>query len=244
MILTEQETMLLNDLKQQEELCRDKYAFYSSEAKDPELKQLFEVIQKEEAEHYDTISSLLSGDTPDVGIAAPKNYQPKAAYHASSENADKKHDALLCSDSISSEKYVSSAYNNDLFKEGLKWRIIKVYHTSDVSFIAHVAAEYSGSGIGIGIQSKGTTVIHQKDLPNLSNLELFSQAPLIDLDTYRKIGKNAAKYAKGESPTPVPTKNDQMARPTYQALSALLHIKETELVDNNKKPQAVTVSFQ
>ena len=80
MILTEQETMLLNDLKQQEELCRDKYAFYSSEAK-----------------------------------AAPKNYHPKAAYHASSENADKKHDALLCSDSISSEKYVSSAYNNDLF---------------------------------------------------------------------------------------------------------------------------------
>lgn len=105
-------------------------------------------------------------------------------------------------------------------EEGLKWRIIKVYHTSDVSFIAHVAAEYSGSGIGIGIQSKGTTVIHQKDLPNLSNLELFSQAPLIDLDTYRKIGKNAAKYAKGESPTPVPTRNDQMARPTYQALSA------------------------
>lgn len=77
MILTEQETMLLNDLKQQEELCRDKYAFYSSEAKDPELKQLFEVIQKEEAEHYDTISSLLSGDTPDVGIAAPKNYSQK-----------------------------------------------------------------------------------------------------------------------------------------------------------------------
>ena len=129
-------------------------------------------------------------------------------------------------------------------EEGMKWRIIKVYRTSDVSFIAHDAAEYSGSGIGIGMPSKGTTVIHQKDLPPLSNLELFSQAPLIDLDTYRKIGKNAAKYAKGEAPTPVPTKNDQMARPTYQALSALLHIKETELVDNNKRPQAVTVSFQ
>lgn len=129
-------------------------------------------------------------------------------------------------------------------EEGMKWRIMKVYRTSDVSFIAHDAAEYSGSGIGIGIQSKGTTVIHQKDLPPLSNLELFSQAPLIDLDTYRKIGKNAAKYAKGEAPTPVPTKNDQMARPTYQALSALLHIKETELVDNNKRPQAVTVRFQ
>lgn len=129
-------------------------------------------------------------------------------------------------------------------EEGMKWRLMKMYRTSDVAFIAHDAAEYSGSGIGIGIQSKGTTVIHQKDLPPLSNLELFSQAPLIDLETYRQIGKNAAKYAKGEAPTPVPIRNDQMARPTYQALSALLHIKETELVDNNKKPQAIQASFK
>lgn len=129
-------------------------------------------------------------------------------------------------------------------EEGLKWRVIKVYRTSDVAFIAHDAAEYSGSGIGIGIQSKGTTVIHQKDLAPLSNLELFSQAPLIDLETYRQIGKNAAKYAKNESPTPVPVRNDQMARPTYQAIAALLHIKETELVDNDKLPQAVTVEFK
>lgn len=129
-------------------------------------------------------------------------------------------------------------------EEGLKWRVVRVYRTSDVSFIAHDAAEYSGSGIGIGIQSKGTTVIHQKDLPPLSNLELFSQAPLIEMDTFRQIGKNAAKYAKGEAPTPVPVRNDQMARPTYQAIAALLHIKETEHVDNNKRPQAVAVSFQ
>ncbi len=129
-------------------------------------------------------------------------------------------------------------------EEGMKWRVIKVYRTSDVSFIAHDAAAYSGSGIGIGIQSKGTTVIHQKNLPPLSNLELFSQAPLIDLATYRQIGKNAAKYAKGEAPTPVPVRNDQMARPAYQAIAALLHIKETEHVDNNKKPQSVAVSFK
>lgn len=129
-------------------------------------------------------------------------------------------------------------------EEGLKWRVVRVYRTSDVSFIAHDAAEYSGSGIGIGIQSKGTTVIHQKDLPPLSNLELFSQAPLIEMDTFRQIGKNAAKYAKGEAPTPVPVRNDQMARPTYQAIAALLHIKETEHVDNDKRPQAVAVSFK
>lgn len=129
-------------------------------------------------------------------------------------------------------------------EEGLKWRVVRVYRTSDVSFIAHDAAEYSGSGIGIGIQSKGTSVIHQKDLPPLSNLELFSQAPLIELDTFRQMGKNAAKYAKGEAPTPVPVKNDQMARPTYQAIAALLHIKETEHVDGDKRPQSVAVTFK
>ena len=129
-------------------------------------------------------------------------------------------------------------------EEGLNYRFVKVYRTSDVSFIAHDAAEMSGSGIGIGIQSKGTTVIHQKDLPPLSNVELFSQAPLIDLPTYRAIGKNAAKYAKNESPTPVPVRNDQMARPKYQAIAALLHIKETQYADRNKKPQELKVEFK
>lgn len=127
-------------------------------------------------------------------------------------------------------------------EEGLKPRIVRFTHTSDVSFIGNAAAKLSGSGIGIGIQSKGTSVIHQKDLFPLSNLELFPQSPLIDLATYRAIGKNAAKYAKGESPTPVPVKNDQMARPKYQAISALLHIKETEHVVPNSEPAELTVT--
>lgn len=121
-------------------------------------------------------------------------------------------------------------------EEGLVPRLVRVKRTSDVAFIAHDAAKLSGSGIGIGIQSKGTTVIHQKDLAPLSNLELFPQAPLLTLETYRAIGKNAAKYAKGESPNPVPTMNDQMARPKYQALAAILHIKETQYVEKNAKP--------
>lgn len=128
-------------------------------------------------------------------------------------------------------------------EEGLRARVVRVYRTSDVSFIAHDAAKLSGSGIGIGIQSKGTILIHQKDLFPLSNLELFPQAPVLDLDIYRLIGKNAAKYAKGESPNPVPTRNDQMARPKFQALAALLHIKETESVDENKKTEEIEVSF-
>ena len=74
-------------------------------------------------------------------------------------------------------------------------------------------------------------VIHQKDLYPLSNLELFPQAPLMTLETYRQIGKNAAKYVKGEQVVPVPCTNDPMSRPRYQVKAALMHIAETEQLD-------------
>ncbi|MCI9626752.1 MAG: propanediol/glycerol family dehydratase medium subunit [Clostridia bacterium] len=115
-------------------------------------------------------------------------------------------------------------------EEGMKCRLVRVHNTSDVGFIALTAAKYSGSGIGIGIQSKGTVVIHQKDLYPLTNLELFPQAPLITLEIYRKIGKNAARYAKGQSPEPIAVMNDCMVRPKFQAKAAVMHIKETERV--------------
>ena len=98
-------------------------------------------------------------------------------------------------------------------------RVVKILDTSDVCFMALEAAKLSGSGIGIGIQSKGTTVIHQKDLFPLSNLELFPQ------------GQNAAKYVKGEQVTPVPCTNDPMSRPRYQVKAAIMHIAETEQLD-------------
>jgi propanediol dehydratase medium subunit len=129
-------------------------------------------------------------------------------------------------------------------EEGLKGRVVRFFHSSDIAAFTLAAAKLSGSGIAIGIQSRGTTIIHQKDLAQLSNLELFPQAPVIDLPTYRAIGRNAAKYAKNESPNPVPTKNDQMARPKYQAIAALLHIKETEHVDANRKPVELAVKFK
>ncbi len=116
-------------------------------------------------------------------------------------------------------------------EEGMIPRVVKILDTSDVCFMALEAAKLSGSGIGVGIQSKGTTVIHQKDLYPLSNLELFPQAPLMNLDTYRKIGQNAAKYVKGEQVVPIPSTNDPMSRPKYQVKAALMHIAETEQLD-------------
>lgn len=116
-------------------------------------------------------------------------------------------------------------------EEGMKPRVVKILDTSDVSFMALEAAKLAGSGIGIGIQSKGTTVIHQKDLYPLSNLELFPQAPLMTRKTYRRIGQNAAKYVKGEQVVPIPSVNDPMVRPKYQVKAALMHIVETEQLD-------------
>lgn len=129
-------------------------------------------------------------------------------------------------------------------EEGMKPRIIRVRHTSDVAFVGLTGAKLSGSGIAIGLQSRGTALIHQKDLQPLQNLELFPQAPIIDLETYRAIGRNAARYAKGDSPDPVPVKNDQMARPRYQAVAAVLHIKETEHVQPGAKPVELEPHFR
>ena len=116
-------------------------------------------------------------------------------------------------------------------EEGMVPRVVKILDTTDVCFMALEAAKLSGSGIGVGIQSKGTTVIHQRDLYPLSNLELFPQAPLMTLETYRQIGQNAAKYVKGEQVVPIPCTNDPMSRPRYQVKAALMHIAETEQLD-------------
>jgi dehydratase medium subunit len=129
-------------------------------------------------------------------------------------------------------------------EQGVRARVVRFRHSADLAAIAHRAAKLSGSGIGVGILSRGTTMIHQKDLVRLSNLELFPQAPLMDLDTFRKVGRNAAQYAKGESPQPVPSRNDYMARPRWQAKAALLHIKETEFVRSDAEPVELDVRIR
>jgi hypothetical protein len=131
-----------------------------------------------------------------------------------------------------------------LEEQGVQARVVRFLHSSDLAVIAHTAARLSGSGIGVGVLSRGTTMIHQKDLMRLSNLELFPQAPLMDLETFRMVGRNAAQYAKGESPAPVPTRNDYMARPRWQAKAALLHIKETEFVRPGAKPVELAVEIR
>ncbi|MCL5743439.1 MAG: propanediol dehydratase [Acidobacteria bacterium] len=136
---------------------------------------------------------------------------------------------------------VLSALLAGIRQEGLRPRILKVCSTSDCGLIGHIGARLSGSGIAIGIQSKGTTVIHQRDLEPLNNLELFPQAPSLTLDSYRAIGRNAAKYAKGEAVIPVPVQVDNMARLKHIVTTTLLHLRETEVVIRGREPREMEV---
>ncbi|MCW5978190.1 MAG: propanediol/glycerol family dehydratase large subunit [Bryobacteraceae bacterium] len=134
---------------------------------------------------------------------------------------------------------VLAALTGGIRAEGMRPRVVKIYATSDCGFIGHAGAQLSGSGVSIGIQSKGTTVIHRRDLQPLDNLELFPQAPNLTLESYRVIGRNAAKYAKGEPVLPVPTQIDNMARLKYIVKTTILHLRETEQVRKDKPAQEV-----
>ncbi|HET9178921.1 MAG TPA: glycerol dehydratase reactivase beta/small subunit family protein [Terriglobia bacterium] len=125
--------------------------------------------------------------------------------------------------------------------EGGTARAVRIYATSDCGFIGHAGALLSGSGVAIGLQSKGTTVIHHRDLEPLNNLELFPQAPGLTLDSYRVIGRNAAKYAKGEPVLPVPIQIDNMARLKFIVRTTVLHLRETNQVRSGRPPQEIRI---
>jgi propanediol dehydratase large subunit len=120
--------------------------------------------------------------------------------------------------------------------EGVPARVVRIHHTADCAFIGHAGAQLSGSGVAIGIQSKGTTVIHRRDLVPLENLELFSHAPSLNLDAYRQIGRNAARYALGRPVTPVPVRHDNTARLRLIVQTTLLHLRETQQVKRDRPP--------
>ena len=128
--------------------------------------------------------------------------------------------------------------------EGGLARLVRVYHSSDCAAIGYVGARLSGSGIGIGLQSRGTAVIHQRDLAPLNNLELFPQSPSLSLETYEQIGRNAARYALGRSAQPVAVKIDNGARLRLIVKTALLHRRETDEVQADTPPQELRYDWE
>ena len=126
--------------------------------------------------------------------------------------------------------------------EGVPSRLIRAHHTSDCAFIGHAGARLSGSGVAVGMQSKGTTVIHHRDLDPLENLELFSQAPNLDLETYRQIGRNAARYALGLPTEPVPVRIDSTARLRLIVQTLLMHLRETRQIAPRRPPSELRLA--
>ena len=111
-----------------------------------------------------------------------------------------------------------------LEEEGCRARVVRVNGTLDLGMVGLTAARLAGSGIGIGLQGKGTALIHRRDLPPLANLELYSMAPVITPALYRLLGSNAGRHAKGA--TPVPARNPY----TDEAIEARYHTSVIALV--------------
>lgn len=103
-------------------------------------------------------------------------------------------------------------------------RLVRITDSIDLGAIGKSAAQLSGSGISVGLQAKGTTIIHRRDLTPLANLELLSIAPLITPEMYRLIGINAGRHAKGT--TPAPMRNAY----TEEAITARYHTQVVSMV--------------
>lgn len=129
-----------------------------------------------------------------------------------------------------------------LEEEGCVGRIVRINDTLDLGMIGLTAARLSGSGVSVGLQAKGTALIHRRDLAPLANLELYSVAPTITRDLYRMMGINAGRHAKGATPEPV--------RNPYsdEAIEARYHTKVVSLVAiermcvSSQHPQTLVVT--
>ncbi|UMZ73455.1 glycerol dehydratase reactivase beta/small subunit family protein [Natranaerofaba carboxydovora] len=119
-----------------------------------------------------------------------------------------------------------------LEEEGVSYRVVRVQYSADLGVIGNEAAKVSGSGFSIGILTKGTCLIHNKDQPPLGPIELYSVSPLLTLQNYRDIARNAGKYAKEETPSPVIQPYDGEAiGASFMGKAAVIHLTEAEYVD-------------
>jgi spore coat protein CotF len=117
MQLSQKEKMLLTDDKNQEEICVIKYKNYSGQAQDPQLKQLFNTLSTEEQHHYDMINQMLQGQQPNMNhpqqSQQPTGQTQQSSYQGTMGNTG---DKVLCSDLLSTEKFVSGVYDTGIFE--------------------------------------------------------------------------------------------------------------------------------
>ena len=129
-----------------------------------------------------------------------------------------------------------------LEEEGCTGRVVRFSGTVDLGKIGLAAARLAGSGIGIGLQGKGTALIHRRDLAPLANLELYSVAPTVTPELYRLLGTNAARHAKGGTPDPARNPySDEAIEARYHTTVIALMALERAWVVPGTPPQELSL---
>ncbi|AFV02961.1 MAG: spore coat protein [Dehalobacter sp. 4CP] len=101
MQLSQKEKMLLEDLKSHEQMFAQKCSEFANQAQDPQLKQLFQNMAQHEQQHVQKIDQSLSQTSGTSGQLQGMTGQK---------------DSMLCHDMLSTEKYLSGAYNTVIFE--------------------------------------------------------------------------------------------------------------------------------
>ncbi|MBU3088367.1 spore coat protein [Clostridium gasigenes] len=121
--LSQKERMLLEDQKKHEQICIEKYTNYANQAKETQLKQIFNANCQSERTHLDSINQLLSGTIPQMNQQQNQGSAQPVANPSSTTNMNNTQssgvnlsDADMCTDLLMTEKYVSGTYDTTIFE--------------------------------------------------------------------------------------------------------------------------------
>lgn len=116
--LSNKEKLLLEDQKTHEQMCIEKYTNYSNQAKDTQLKQIFQTNAAQEKEHLNTINSMLNGQVPAMNQQSSQQASQSTAGSQMQNQAGMNcaSDSDLCTDMLMTEKFVSGAYDTSIFE--------------------------------------------------------------------------------------------------------------------------------
>lgn len=121
--LSQKERMLLEDQKEHEQICIEKYTNYANQTNDNQLKQIFNANGQVEKTHLNSIDQLLSGKIPQMNQQQNQNSGQSMGNQGSISNMNNaqpggvnKSDADMCTDLLMTEKYVSGTYDTTIFE--------------------------------------------------------------------------------------------------------------------------------
>ena len=116
MQLNQKESSLIKELKEQENLCIEKYNKGAQCAVDGQLKGLFSRLATLEQTHLDTLTQIANGTVPATQAGGDTAIPTFSAVYSAAETSDKKNDRFLCTDALSGEKHVSALYDTCIFE--------------------------------------------------------------------------------------------------------------------------------